>query len=136
MKKICLFIAVALAAGFCLAASPVYVDTTATIAAGATSVTITNTSTTGFVWTIEDVYGLLSAGATDADTLTMYKALAVAPTVFYPVDSGSIASNGVSVRIDVDGIVQLSADDLLKFVRTSTSTNAAISLLIPNMQAK
>lgn len=141
MKKFAVIIAAMLAAGLACAIStevvnPVYVQTTAVIAEGVTSVAVTNTSTTGFVWQFKDAYGVCSSAAANADTVTVYVALAAAPTVFYPVDTGSIVSNGTSLRIDFDGIVQLSSGDIIKYVRTATSTNTAIKIVMPNLQFK
>lgn len=112
------------------------VDTAVSIAAGATSSTITNTSTTGFTWYLLQAYGVCSTNATAADAVTVSKALSTAPTVFYTIDTGTIASNGTTFSIDFDSIALAQPGDLIKFTRTATSTNAAITINLINAQAK
>lgn len=103
-----------------------YLCKTVTIPAGTLSANLTNDAYRAS-WTITDVYGYGSEGATTADVAYVTK---LAGTTSVVVDSGTISSNSVAFRIDMDGVVPVQTDEYVTITRTALSTNQAVTAII------
>ena len=104
-----------------------YQTITATAAAGATSLSITNSASIR-TYEVLDVYLGLSAGTTATSTVTMTQSTG---GVFVFIESAAVASNGTgAVMALADKVVQQDLGSIIKFERPATATNSVMTAVL------